>query len=226
MWTPLQPILAQQDQGGGDLVKLLVVLLFFLGPAIKRALDERKASQGKKVARPPRPRPGKQPPGQRTWKELLEGRTPAEGQAPRTWQDLLDAEMAEKTPAAPVESRRPPVVQAEPESPEHWRPLVPETVLSDVAHEERLESAGAQQDVLLEAADALGALPTGWGVRPLSEVSVDTAVQGYESRQARSRRLLPRRGAWRRAVVLAEVLGPPLTARSSGQYPGPPAGWS
>ena len=85
---------------------------------------------------------------------------------------------------------------------------------------------GEGVDDALEAADALRSLPTAWGVRPLTETAANTLVEGHESRRMRSQRLLPRRGAWRRAVVLAEVLGPPLTARSTGSYPGPPAGWS
>ena len=32
----------------------------------------------------------------------------------------------------------------------------------------------------------------------------------------------PAPGGWKRAIVIAEVLGPPLAARAGGAHPGPP----
>jgi len=205
LFLALEPQRAELD----DLIRLGVILLFVLGPVLKKVF-EAKAEAGAA----PRPKPRRMPP-----------RTVVKDDV--AWGELLAS-----LPEAPKEEA-PVFLPPQPSEVEreiHAEPLVPTSVLSDVGHEDDVELIGGMPSMF----DEVGALPE---VSEYSENEAELVPEFHHIGDEPEDGLGPGVAAteigkswrpeetdWRRAVIAQEVLGLPLSMRKEQSHPGPVIG--
>jgi len=121
---------------------------------------------------------------------------------PFSWEDLISGRAPERGPVANPPEERP--VHAEDAGPvrDEVEAAVPESMLAGFPTENELEVTGGDKEASIFKDWEEGALAT---------------------REHRSR-WRPRRGEWRRALVLSEILAVPAAMRRKGRFPGPPLG--
>ncbi|HVS18169.1 MAG TPA: hypothetical protein VMT18_06185 [Planctomycetota bacterium] len=213
-------MIAPQERGDGGLgwlFQIVAVFVFFVLPVIRSITESRKRSaKGPRPAKPARP-PAEQD-GRELWREMLEGRRPQASKPAR--------------PSAPA-ARRPhaPVARPAPQ------PDVRRAADAPMPAPARPPAEAAQTP--LEHAPLTGAARLPKSVPALSSFDLDPATLDDEmdlrwgaspgaavpdiARAPAATALLAGMD-WRRAVVLSEVLAPPLALRGpAAAWPGPPA---
>jgi hypothetical protein len=198
-----------RDEGGlGWLFQLVAVFVFFVLPVVRSIAESRKRGREGAAGKPPRPaRKAGERSGAEQWRELLEGR---ETQAPP------------RRPAAPPPVPRPRVtVQVAPPPPPPPRsvPTAPAEAFATIAESAALGASFTPSTPEL-------------GAREIDPATLDDELAARWS-EARAGTLGVRSSAaaallggqdWRSAIVLSEVLAPPLALRAPGAaWPGPPA---
>jgi hypothetical protein len=204
-------VIAPQGRDGGDLswlFQLVAVFVFFVLPVLRSIAETRKKAREGQAGRAPRPPRAPAPrSGRDLWRDLLEGRV----------------EPPAATPPKPV--RRPvpasPPVQPQPTP----RPLASlESVPVELAP--RVEDTRLEVSIAPRASEL--AAP---GLDPAT--LDDELVSRWQAAAAPAARAEPSPalaallggGDWRRAVLLSELLAPPLALRGpASAWPGPPAG--
>lgn len=202
-----------------DLIKGFIILVFILGPVLRKLLEGFSA----KAASAAPPLPGK-PTGPRrrqgarqagraipgTPAAPASGAAPTRRDAPFTWEDLMRGDVPELPPQAPDPepdwSDAPTRAALEPESGSAER-------VGLVVDPHVWDRRGLPSD--LRDGEDLGDLQVD---RSLDSGRLDRFVP------TGARRRLARMSDWRRAIVLAEVLAPPLALREQWSHPGPPLG--
>ena len=212
---------AERGDGGlGWLFQLVAVFVFFVLPVIRSIAEGRKRSrQAGGSARPARPAGRRE--GGELWRELLEGRRPQPTKAPaaapprpraRPSPPLPDPRSAPTSPVphaaeAPAPAAARPVGELAPQPP----------ALATLSGATRLpRSVPSLASSGLDPATLDDEMAERWGA------SLGASVAPVARTPAADRLL--RDMDWRRAVLLAEVLAPPLALRGPGAaWPGPPA---
>lgn len=224
-----------------DLVKLLVFVVFFLAPVVKSIADaKRKQREAReRLDRPPPTETSEEDAGRAAWEALLRGESvePAEPAPPpveprprRSFE-----EVAPERPYTPTLARegaselsRVPrsVLSSEGASVEGREVLTesaPLTRTRPLTESEPLTAAPALTDTPASEGFALTETPASEGA-PISRLVAKGEFQGLgagtaaaqvtaEPVRARARALAHERADWRRAIVLCEVLGPPVSLR-------------
>lgn len=203
-----------RDDGGlGWLFQLVAVFVFFVLPVLRSIAETRKKARAGQAARAPKaPRPPAQRSGRDLWRDLLEGRV----------------EPPAAPPSAPV--RRPKAASA---------PIQPQVARPPLESLESLESvppalAPRVEDTRLEVSIAPRASEL--AAPELDPATLDDElVSRWQAAAATTLRAEPAPvlgahlggGDWRRAVLLSELLAPPLALRGpASAWPGPPASLS
>lgn len=194
----------------------LIVILFGVVPIVKRILEAaQKSGTGRRATLPPRSRPLARP-------------APSEPLRPFTWEDLMAGRVPEPGGAVVAEPER------EPEEPLRGEAAMadfeeldtnPDKELAGFPEEDVLE--GGMESALLSAARS----STGEQARVADLEGADANVTSFQAweegalaRRAARSSLRPARGAWRRALVVSELIAVPATLRHEGGFPGPPLG--
>jgi len=189
-----------------DAIKGLVILVLLLGPGLKKLLERLgKAAAGSR-ARPseggPAPSTGRRPPV--TWEELMRGAPPEAPTVPEV--DVEPEPVSVSTSPKPAWGLPMSSIGLEP--------------LSEIPEEDHLESLGIDEPLSSTLA------PVGVPSLP-RELKRSVSDAWGTDRTRPSRRGMTARlkaGGWRDAVLMAEVLGPPLALREDWSHPGPPLG--
>jgi len=140
------------------------------------------------------------------------------------WERLLRGERVEprqgERPKPPVflEQLFPELVEEEPPPPTPPPPPRPRPAPKRVQPRERAAEQDLQVDFEPEPRPELEAVFEGIGRKDLAAAGADRARSAKRARRRRPRR------NWKRAVALAEVLGPPVSLREGGAWPGGPRG--
>lgn len=186
-----------------EAIKGLIILVFILGPVLRKLLG-RLASSAERPATdvpPTRPQPSPRRRTPVTWEELMRGAGPEPPD--------VDAQAAPEPALSPAPAE------------ESWTPLASSF---DVGRLGRIPEEGSLEDVGAEDVGMEEAPLVDLGAGGLRE-SVSSAW-GAERTMTRARAMRRQLGGggWRRAVLLAEVLGSPLALREDWSHPGPPLG--
>jgi hypothetical protein len=222
------------------LVQLGVLAVFFGLPILRGILNERKKRAARTAVPVPRrpldraPRSEPEQTGKDLWKQLLESleeraeprptapATPVEPPYRTEVSDGGEPEAAPpwRGPADPLGDPRPPAPAPAYEPPPRRR-LTAELPSSDQPpiDEEQLERSGAP----VAEAVPLGVLPAAQALPRFVE-GVEPPPLPHLEAASRVRRDSLEAPDWRRALVLAEVLAPPLSLRPPQQW-GPPSTW-
>ena len=215
----------------GELIQGLIVLLFFAGPAIARSLGKRDEQR----PQPPRRRPaptqgaGGSGGGTVTWKDLLEGRVEALPDAPPAEAELEEVTIEVTEPSPESGPERGPERSVEPQ---------PRRLAGARGATEETDSAWGQDPFAFESSDLV---PDSRLAPVPSEDEIERRLPDYADHQlAAAERAafaldssrdqqdpLGLVGAgpaeMRRAIVIAEVLGPPVALRHGSAFTGPPS---
>lgn len=209
----------QRDEGGlGWLFQLVAVFVFFVLPVLRSIAETRKKAreaQGGRLSKP-LPKPAKRS-GEDLWRELLEGRgEPSAAPPPRPV--AVPAPPQEATAPKPLAARPPPLVVPAPPPMASLESVPPELVPK-------------VEDTYLEASFTPSSSELATGA--IDPATLDDELLGrWDVEDAPAARPAPSPAQaallggvdWRRAVLLAEVLAPPLSLRGSqAAWPGPPA---
>jgi hypothetical protein len=200
-----------RDDGGlGWLFQLVAVFVFFVLPVLRSIVETRKKAREAQGGRSPKPpRAPAQRSGRDLWRDLLEGRQeppPAPPPAPAR---------RPKAASAPIQPQvaRPPLESLE-SVPPALAPRVEDTRL-EVSIAPRASELAAPE---LDPATLDDELVSRWQAAAATTLRAEPApVLGA----------LLGGGDWRRAVLLSELLAPPLALRvPASAWPGPPASLS
>ncbi len=207
-----------RDDGGlGWLFQLVAVFVFFVLPVVRSIAESRKKARESQAGRAHQraPKPAERS-GRDLWRDLLEGRgePPAAPPARRVAVPPKRSEAAAPRPPAP----RPAALETAAPRPASLESVPPELVPK-------------VEDTYLEASFTPGASEL--ATREIDPATLDDELVGrwdVETTPAARRATSPAQAAllaggdWRRAVLLAEVLAPPLALRGpAAAWPGPPA---
>ena len=207
------------------LIRAGVVVLFLVIPIVRGVMEARRKqaereSQKRKGLEPER---AERASGKDLWEQLLRGEPAPESSRPPQQAPPKPQRVAQAAPSAPKRPARPPLSAAP--APRATPRVAPAAPVSLEAPSRELAQAAAAQwnapgGVERAHRSPLGRVaPAGLG----REVSL--ASLGGIAAAAGELRLpseLARAAEWRRAVVFAELLSPPLALRSSQAWPGAP----
>lgn len=204
--------MAPQDREGfelGWLFQLVAVFVFFVLPVIRSIAESRKRGAAGKG---PAPRPKAAPDGREAWRELLEGRRPQPAR-PAAAPPRPRARPA--PPVAPPAQPAPLGIEVPPPAPAPRVSVAPAvTSLGSAARLPKSVSSLASAE--LDPASLDDEMAERWGASRGASVAPVARTPAAD-------RLL-RDLDWRRAVLLSEVLAPPLALRGpASAWPGPPA---
>jgi hypothetical protein len=208
------------------LIRAGVVVLFLLIPIARGVMEARRKQaerESQKRASHPTGEPAERTSGKQLWEQLLRGEAPPESpwpppQAPpKPRRAATAAAPAPKRPAHPPPRPSPPARPAPRAAPAASASL-------EAPSREHAQAAAAQWNAP-EGLEQVHRAPVGT-VAPASLARQPTmaSLGGVAMAAAELRRPgeLARAAEWRRAVVFAELLAPPLALRSALAWPGPP----
>jgi hypothetical protein len=194
----------------GQIVQVLVVFFLFVLPALRGIVKSKQKQQEYQERRGGQPSPREAAdadPARDAWEQLLRGETT---QAPEP-QDPVE-----------LEGLFPELVEEEPELPAPAPvPVRRERVADRTGAATELAGLGgrsAAEDLPAQFAPDLhlAAAPE------FSGLSESPPLEATVARQASEPAWPGARDGWRRAIVLSEVLGPPVSLREGAAWPGPP----
>ena len=199
----------------GWVIQIGAVFIFFVLPVLRSIAESRKRGAGKTSA-PARKRAG--PPadaqqGRDMWRQLFEGRAAAQPAAPTA---------ARKVSPTPAASSAPVAEAARPVTTHVAKPLAPLRPRAAPAARPAVNMPSVA--AAIPAEPRLGTLEA--DPATLDDEMSDRWGDGGDVPRARAWSAFSVTGAdWRRAVLLSEVLAPPLALRDgSSAWPGPPLG--
>jgi hypothetical protein len=197
----------------GQVVQVLVVFFLFVLPALRGIVQAQKKQRERRE-------------GRGDAREESLARTPQQSDR-EEWEPRARAEARERAVPEPVdlESLFPELVEEEPAPPAPEPVPVPVAVRRERAADRRVASsdfAGLER----EAPAKLQQLTTDLDAPAVTDfTSLDDELGARPTRSAARRTHALAAGVdWRRAIVLAEVLGPPVSQRAGSAWPGPPLG--
>jgi hypothetical protein len=198
-------ILTREPQSAelDDIIRLVVILLFVLGPILKKVFESKAGEKFDSSARrPARSRPG---PAVQRQEEVA-------------WDDLLA-----RLPEVPQEEAPVFMPPTEIERQTHSEPLVPTSALADVGHESQLKESGGMLSAGMRAVlqDSVSDYSSdGDLVEDFHHLEDDLDADVTENEIGGTWH--PQPGDWRRAIIAQVVLGPALTLDREQGHTGPP----